>query len=129
MTSSLLRGAATALLIAAASMSAWAADEADAIEPDQPGIVESSSTVGKGRALLETLVDGLTQPAVLLSTPEGGDTGGFTGGAAASRAAGPGVSGGACASTGRPCAGRTGARTPRGPCRTPRGAVSRPAPR
>lgn len=54
MTSSLLRGGATALLIAAASMSAWAADEPDAIEPDQPGIVESSSTVGQGRALLET---------------------------------------------------------------------------
>ena len=54
MTSSLLRGATAALLIAAASMSAWAADEAEAIEPDQPGIVESSSTVGKGRALLET---------------------------------------------------------------------------
>lgn len=54
----LFRGSAAALLIASASMSApmsaRAADEAEAIEPDQPGIVESSSTVGQGRALLET---------------------------------------------------------------------------
>ncbi len=41
-----------AALLTAASGAARAADEA--IEPDQPGIVESSSTVGKGRALLET---------------------------------------------------------------------------
>lgn len=42
-------------LLAAAAGSARAADEAgEAIEPDQPGIVESSSTVGKGRAMLET---------------------------------------------------------------------------
>nr|WP_297529984.1 transporter [uncultured Roseateles sp.] len=46
-----------AALLTAAAGSARAAEEArtdEAIEPDQPGIVESSSTVGKGRALLET---------------------------------------------------------------------------
>jgi hypothetical protein len=44
-----------AALLTAAVGAARAADEAaEAIEPDQPGIVESSSTVGKGRALLET---------------------------------------------------------------------------
>ncbi|WP_343629794.1 transporter [Roseateles sp.] len=46
-------GAIGALLLAAAP--AWAADGPDdAIEPDQPGIVESSSTVGKGKVLIET---------------------------------------------------------------------------
>lgn len=43
--------ALSALLLAAPA--AHAAGD-DAIQPDQPGIVESSSTVGKGRALLET---------------------------------------------------------------------------
>ncbi|WP_158218823.1 transporter [Roseateles aquatilis] len=38
-----------------AAAPAFAAEDAkDTIEPDQPGIVESSSTVGKGRVLLET---------------------------------------------------------------------------
>lgn len=42
-------------LMAASMSTAHAADDGkDAIEPDQPGIVESSSTVGQGRALLET---------------------------------------------------------------------------
>ena len=46
-------GALGALLLAAAPV--WAADAPDdAIEPDQPGIVESSSTVGKGKVLIET---------------------------------------------------------------------------
>ena len=46
-------GVLGALLLAAAP--AWAADAPDdAIEPDQPGIVESSSTVGKGKVLIET---------------------------------------------------------------------------
>lgn len=41
--------------LSALSAPALAADGPDdAIEPDQPGLVESSSTVGKGRALLET---------------------------------------------------------------------------
>lgn len=45
--------AVAAVVAMAAPWSAFAADDNDAIEPDRPGIVESSGTVGKGRALLE----------------------------------------------------------------------------